>query len=602
MPPLQRLSRNDGTVKRKRLSSGSPSTLKWKTLSSSLIARHDASSSVVVEGTNTLGIVLVGGRSTHESSLADVEFFSWATQRWQLLPSLLTPRCGCAVASIGDRVYVFGGLGPENERLSSCESVAVGGVGTQYNAVEQEMRTPRWYGAAVSLPLHSDIVVLGGRNDKWQELASVEAYDTLAKEWHTLSPMSTPRFGCGAVRIDSSKLLVAGGFNGEKWVKSAEIYCYETDSWTSIQEMPASLEFCTALNIGQHHVLVAGKGRRGTCFYVYNLGLDTWCSVRPGYKLEGSMYATVGFDLIAVDASRVSRMTTNLSSHIQDDNTDSTSRSSSRSSYSNLDNEETTHSALEDDTSPWWATPKTGREKLRIFISQRVLDQVSLLEDDDHRSTVLNDDSSTSTGMLPAECFTTVKTVETTDKSGKKISYTGEVAIDTHLPHGNGVMTWANGDVYTGRFEFGQLHGRGQIQYANGDSFQGTFHKDVRQGHGTYRWKKDGRSYDGKYYEDRPQDENGFMAWKDGTIYIGGFVKGKRKGKGIQRFASGVQYQGDFANNKYHGVGVCHFSDGSTYKGDWEQGKANGRGRLSDAKGKTVYDGLWESDRPAIQA
>lgn len=38
-----------------------------------------------------------------------VEAFDVSNRRWQRLPPMPTPRCGCAAAAVGRRVFVLGG-------------------------------------------------------------------------------------------------------------------------------------------------------------------------------------------------------------------------------------------------------------------------------------------------------------------------------------------------------------------------------------------------------------------------------------------------------------------------------------------------------------
>jgi hypothetical protein len=46
------------------------------------------------------------------------------------------------------------------------------------------------------------------------------------------------------------------------------------------------------------------------------------------------------------------------------------------------------------------------------------------------------------------------------------------------------MMTFTNGDVYTGEFEGRKIHGRGFMVYANGDVYEGIFVDGKRHGKG----------------------------------------------------------------------------------------------------------------------
>jgi hypothetical protein len=591
-------------LSKEQASSSSSSSLEWKKLPSCSLARQDAASTGVAQDDNVVGLVLIGGRSPDEASLNSVEMFEWSSQRWWTLPSLVNARCGCAITALERTIYVLGGLGASHEQHASCESFTFG-QDKEWNTTSiLPMPSPRWYAAAVSFPLHQDIVILGGRNDRWQELKTVEAYDLQANEWQSLAPMSTPRFGCGATRIAASKILVAGGFDGSSWLNSAEIYDHETNEWMSAANMPEAMEFCVATTLGEgQYVLVSGKAQKGTPFFVYNIAQDKWTTLETGVNLSGGSMAAVGTKVLTVDGSRHARLSTNLMSLLDDDMTETTSRSSS-SHPDIIDFNASLRSEEDISLVPWWASPLTMTTTPKLVIPQHELDLISVLAEDDFGSTIVPSVTSASTRKSTKSSShkknrKLVQQIETMDASGCKVLYTGSVSMSHSRPHGKGKMSWvASGDSYKGSFRQGRMGGYGLLQYANGDSFQGIFQKEQRHGRGLYRWKKDGRSYDGNYEHDVPHDPNGTMAWKDGTIYVGAFVQGKRTGKGIQRFPSGVRYQGDFLNGKYEGFGVCEFADFSSYKGHWAKGKAHGQGRLTDANGQVMHDGRWESDGP----
>jgi hypothetical protein len=615
--------------------------LEWETVAQRSVAREDAAISSLVEdgdaNTTSSSLLVVGGRTSETTSLDCVELFDTTQREWSTLPNLLTPRCGCSVASIDGRAYVFGGLSDKNERLASCESFDW--KKTQEEPSEEEaqevpdMSSSRWYGASVSLPLHGDIVVLGGRDGQWQELSTVEVYDTKANEWNAAASMSSPRFGCGAIRIAPSKLMVVGGFDGTTWLDTAEIYDYELDEWSlTTHTMPGALEFCTVTVLGTDHVLVSGKkqggARRGTKVYVYSILQGSWSTINTHLNGISSTIVSIGSQALALDQQATnSYVTSNLMALVEDDFTEATSRCSS-SGASDLGKRRSSSAmssatASEDDAStPWWTSEASSSQHFETSISSvgfpegglddnANTDQVSVLaEDEDATSRSHRSFNSTAVSQAPFSAGgpsgrrrsrrSSVDQLVTIDSSGRKVHYTGHISITHSRPHGKGTMRWADmGDVYKGAFRHGHRDGFGKVDYANGDSFEGLFEKDLKNGRGIFRSYNDGRAYDGNYTDDLRDDPNGTLTWSNGTIYVGSFVKGKRTGKGAQRFpSSGVRYQGDFVAGKYHGFGICEFADGSVYRGGWFRGQAHGQGRLVTATGEVIHDGQWECDGP----
>lgn len=51
------------------------------------------------------------------------------------------------------------------------------------------------------------------------------------------------------------------------------------------------------------------------------------------------------------------------------------------------------------------------------------------------------------------------------------------------MRHGNGVLTFANGDKYEGNFENNEIHGKGKYTWTTGDVFEGNF-KDGKMNQG----------------------------------------------------------------------------------------------------------------------
>ena len=64
-----------------------------------------------------------------------------------------------------------------------------------------------------------------------------------------------------------------------------------------------------------------------------------------------------------------------------------------------------------------------------------------------------------------------------------------------------------------------------------------------------------------------------------GTHSKGGFINGKREGKGKAVSASGDVMQGWFKDDEFAGEGVKTTSGGYVFSGVWERGYLNGKGR-----------------------
>jgi len=81
--------------------------------------------------------------------------------------------------------------------------------------------------------------------------------------------------------------------------------------------------------------------------------------------------------------------------------------------------------------------------------------------------------------------------------------------------------------------------------------YEGEYLKDKKHGFGIFKWAS-GNTYIGQYKGDE-RDGIGKMQWTDGSIYIGQWEKGIQHGYGIMIFPDGSIKKGHFNNNVYKG-------------------------------------------------
>ena len=81
-------------------------------------------------------------------------------------------------------------------------------------------------------------------------------------------------------------------------------------------------------------------------------------------------------------------------------------------------------------------------------------------------------------------------------------------------------MTYANGDVYEGRWSADYYHGQGRMTYANGDVYDGEWRYNDRNGDGKMTYA-DGRVYEGEWWNDN-MNGDGQMTGADGSIIYDG--------------------------------------------------------------------------------
>ena len=152
---------------------------------------------------------------------------------------------------------------------------------------------------------------------------------------------------------------------------------------------------------------------------------------------------------------------------------------------------------------------------------------------------------------------------------------------------------------------------------ANGDVYAGYLKNAVKEGWGTYYWKKTGDKYVGNWKNNKM---NGFGTYyhKDASIwFMGSWVGGKKSvsavddlklktfgllygnikdGYGIYSWNSGNKYDGIWEDSKKNGIGTLMFSIGDFCTGKFEDNELNGTGAYIWTNGN-VYVGDFKAGK-----
>uniref|UniRef100_A0A8C2IJX0 Alsin Rho guanine nucleotide exchange factor ALS2 b n=1 Tax=Cyprinus carpio TaxID=7962 RepID=A0A8C2IJX0_CYPCA len=196
-------------------------------------------------------------------------------------------------------------------------------------------------------------------------------------------------------------------------------------------------------------------------------------------------------------------------------------------------------------------------------------------------------------------------------------------------PHGQGVVKWPDGRMYTGTFKNGledgfgdyvvpnknlnscdhyqgqwkdgKMHGFGTFRYASGEIYEGSFLDNMRHGHGMLRSGKLNSTspsvFIGQWQNDKKSGYGVFDDITRGEKYMGMWLDDQRQGNGVVVTQFGLYYEGAFNNNKMMGNGVLLSEDDTTFEGEFsEDWTLNGKGVLTMPNGDYIegsFSGVW---------
>lgn len=477
----------------------------WEKCSSPNSWRRDGSTCFLKQCGEAVGVVLVGGISGDEETSSSVELLEWRLGKWWTLPPLLEARAGCATACVRGTIFVVGGY-----QISTGSALESGerfefGTTHQWKPLDDAMETPRWYCAAVALARPEVVMVVGGRNQQWKELNTVEAYDVSLQTWKSLPSMKTPRLAPAAVAIGLSRIMVMGGYDGKNRVNTVEAYDYHDGEWTELPPMPVPCAFASAVSVVQEgrFVLVFGGDEDSTkqVVQLYSVRERAWRLLETSCPPmnQGCLVTAIDQNLLLLSQDRPENSHGNVTMTC----------SLTGISINELWEESTvSHTSVEE-------SQEQERQRQTQQPQQQLENMSSYLTESERRlplatsvvaiplgpsATAEMNQGTSHLDRLPSGSSLqeqqdygqddTTRTVENkvmVDSKGRDVWYTGEISIRTERPHGKGRMVWEfEGDTYDGEFRDGLRHGYGQFTYANGDSFEGFFERDKKCGFGSY--------------------------------------------------------------------------------------------------------------------
>lgn len=180
-------------------------------------------------------LYVLGGLTAHLAKSAATGRswrFDVEAKRWERLPPLPTPRGAAAAVTIGDRIYVAGGVADE-ESKTTLEAYDLD-TGRWERLAPMPSARNHVGGAA----LDGRLYVLGGRRESQISVSDFERYDPARDAWERLPGPPEPTAGFG-FEAANGRLVAAGGENLRYRVLTGRTWAFDPGprEWEALPSM-----------------------------------------------------------------------------------------------------------------------------------------------------------------------------------------------------------------------------------------------------------------------------------------------------------------------------------------------------------------------------
>ena len=201
-------------------------------------------------------LTLVGGWLPGKTSDA-VAVYSISQRKWQQpYPPMHAPRALPAVATYYQHLVVSGGC---DDTWTDLASVEILNMSTHHGRWLKVTPLPMSCRLMSSVIIHDSLYLLGGSLGKQvlrMPLPGItQTVEQPAPQWHILS--NAPLENSAAVTVHGS-LLTVGGSHDEQLSSAIHVYHHKTNMWSKVGDLPTEQEDCACCLLSNEEILVAG--------------------------------------------------------------------------------------------------------------------------------------------------------------------------------------------------------------------------------------------------------------------------------------------------------------------------------------------------------
>jgi N-acetylneuraminic acid mutarotase len=194
-----------------------------------------------------------------------------------------TPRTEIAVASLGDDIYVIGGLGSSDQPVDIVEVYNV-----KNNTWSRAVPLPQPLHHTAASSFGGKIYVVGGYFDRqWTASNKLFIYDPLKRQWQEGRSMPTARGALTANFIDGILFAIGGQSFSDGVVATNEAYDPILNTWTSKAPMLTARHHAGSALVDERLYVVGGRvveispALNVNVNEAYDPNQDSWISLAP---------------------------------------------------------------------------------------------------------------------------------------------------------------------------------------------------------------------------------------------------------------------------------------------------------------------------------
>ena len=225
-------------------------------------------------------IYVVGGLDQYGNAMDVVEVYSTHNDTWKSVAPLPRELHHAAAAGFNGKIYVIGGF-ISSEWIPTNQLFIYDPIKNKWSE-DRPMPTAR--GALTALFVKGDLYAIGGQSNK--VLNTNEVYDTASGKWVTKAPMQIARHHAASASVDN-KIYVIGGrttlSSATENVNANEVYDTQTEKWTEAKPMPSERSGNWATSIDKSIFVLGGEDLSRTYGNneEYDTETNTWISREP---------------------------------------------------------------------------------------------------------------------------------------------------------------------------------------------------------------------------------------------------------------------------------------------------------------------------------